>query len=96
MEHDRLVRASLHPRFPCLQGAGLLLSESVISVSHGLHSRAPRLLATLLEEDLVKTEDLATKQVRGLCCAQHCTCVQGIKPHNPTWAPRNMVADKQF
>lgn len=33
------------------QGAGWLLAEAAAGVGHGLHSRAPHLLAALLAED---------------------------------------------
>ena len=61
----------LKPEPPCApQGAGLLLAESIVSVSNCLHSRAPRLLALLLEEDLVKCGDLRTVKVQTLMHAR--------------------------
>ena len=46
-----------------LQGAGLLLAESVIGARNALHSKAPRLLSMLLAEDVVKTSELKTDKV---------------------------------
>ena len=40
-----------------------MLAESIVGVSHSLHSKAPRLLGMLLEEDLVKTGDLKMQMV---------------------------------
>jgi hypothetical protein len=49
---------------PSLQGAGLLLAESVVGARNALHSKAPRLLAMLLAEDVVKTSELKTNKAR--------------------------------
>ena len=46
------------------QGAGLLLAESVVGARNALHSKAPRLLAMLFAEDVVKASELKTEKVR--------------------------------
>ncbi len=44
---------ALRPSEARTHGAGLVLAESVVGVSHGLHSKAAILLPLLLSEDLL-------------------------------------------
>lgn len=46
-----------------MQGAGWLLAEAAAGVAHGLHSRAPLLLSTLLAEDVLPLS--ALREVSG-------------------------------
>lgn len=43
-------------------GAGLLLAEALVGISHGLHSRAAAVLPLMLQEDILAPSDL---KVRG-------------------------------
>ena len=56
------------------QGAGWLLAEAAAGVGHGLHSRAPLLLAALLAEDALPLSALrsASGQVRFPCAQTVC------------------------
>ena len=44
-------------------GAGLLLAESLIGISHGLHSRAAALIPLMLQEDILSTSDLRVSAI---------------------------------
>ncbi|EFJ49017.1 hypothetical protein VOLCADRAFT_104545 [Volvox carteri f. nagariensis] len=53
-----LAEQAVRPTPERIDGAGLLLAESVLGVSHGLHSRAPQVLQLLFKEDLLQPGDL--------------------------------------
>lgn len=53
-----LAEQASRPSDEKTHGAGLLLAESILGVSHGLHSRAPAVLQLALQEDLLQPEDL--------------------------------------
>lgn len=56
-----LAEHAIRPTPAREHGAGLLIAESVLSVSHGLHSRAPSVLALLLQDGLLQPEEFAKK-----------------------------------
>ncbi|GFR52620.1 hypothetical protein Agub_g15136, partial [Astrephomene gubernaculifera] len=53
-----LAEQAARPTEERTDGAGLVLAEAVLGVSHGLHSRAPQLLQLLLQEDLLQPGEL--------------------------------------
>jgi hypothetical protein len=56
-----MAEHALRPSDARAHGAGLLLAEAALGVSHGLHSRAAALLPLLLQEDPLAPEDLQRK-----------------------------------
>ncbi|GIL90427.1 hypothetical protein Vretifemale_18037, partial [Volvox reticuliferus] len=53
-----LAEQAVRPTPERTDGAGLVLAEAVLGVSHGLHSRAQQVLQLLLKEDLLQPSDL--------------------------------------
>lgn len=53
-----LAEQARQPVWERSQGAGLLLAESIISVAHGLHSRAAGVLKLMMQEDLLTVNHL--------------------------------------
>ena len=52
-----LFEHALIPSTERTHGAGTLLAEAVVGVSHGLHSRAAAVLGLMLQQDLLQPED---------------------------------------
>jgi hypothetical protein len=59
-----LAEQAVRPSYERTHGAGLLLAEAVAGVANGLHSRAPAVLALLLQQDLLKPGDFAAAAAR--------------------------------
>lgn len=56
---------AINPTEEVTDGVGLALGESVLGVSHGLHSRAPAILALLLSLDVLQPKDVAPSKAQG-------------------------------
>ena len=74
-----LADAALQPDMEHVDGTGRLLAAAVAGASGGLHSRAPEVLALVLQEDLVTPADFRSSKVGRIClpaCGE--TCSHGI------------------
>ena len=60
-----LADAALQPDMEHVDGAGRLLAAAVAGASGGLHSRAPEVLALVLQEALVTPADFRSSKVGG-------------------------------